>query len=98
MPCALYFRQRSSVQDDPLVYPNTGVIIVHAGVPYYWWAGVLSAREIQDEVAHSLSGAMDMAVGFLHSGCRDYAKLFDCCTCMGVGTSREYDEVFQPIA
>lgn len=78
-------------------YPNTGAIIVHAGVPYYWWAGALSAREICDEVSAFARG-MDMAVGFLHSGCRDYAKLFDLLHRMGVGTSREYDEVFQPIA
>lgn len=78
-------------------YPNIGVIIVYAGVPYYWWAGALSAREIRDEVSAFARG-MDIATGFLHSGCRDYTKLFNLLHSMGTGTSREYDEVFQPIA
>ena len=78
-------------------YPNIGVIIVYAGVPYYWWSGALSAREICDEVSAFARG-MDIATGFLHSGCRDYAKLFNLLHSMGTSTSREYDEVVQPIS
>ena len=78
-------------------HPSIGVVIVYAGVPYYWWSGALTAHEVCDEVSAFARG-MDIAIGFLHTGCRDYSKLFELLHRMGTSTSREYDEVFQPIA